>query len=188
MAEGKAPVEERVDGGIYADFDTFLKQGIKEYYDRGWTTRRGNFIALLIACSFALGAPVAQAVEPGVVVTGTANKIDEDKTAAELLGGVPADKRWVRVFVEWSTLEPSTKGAYENNLLTGLDGKVAVNPSGGLIAKGHPVGATGCAQLYELVKQLRGEAANQVRNAEIGLAHNLGGPGVVSTVTILGRR
>jgi len=70
---------------------------------------------------------------------------------------------------------------------TGLDGKVAVNPSGGLIAKGHPVGATGCAQVYELVKQLRGEAANQARNAEIGLAHNLGGTGVVSTVTILGR-
>ena len=70
---------------------------------------------------------------------------------------------------------------------TGLDGKVAVNPSGGLIAKGHPVGATGCAQVYELVKQLRGEAANQVLNAQIGLAHNLGGTGVVSTVTILGR-
>lgn len=70
---------------------------------------------------------------------------------------------------------------------TGLDGRVAVNPSGGLIAKGHPVGATGCAQIYELVKQLRSEAANQVRNAGIGLAHNLGGSGVVSTVTILGR-
>jgi acetyl-CoA C-acetyltransferase len=69
---------------------------------------------------------------------------------------------------------------------TALDGAVAVNPSGGLIAKGHPVGATGCAQIYELVKQLRGEAANQVRNAEIALAHNLGGSGVVSAVTILG--
>jgi acetyl-CoA C-acetyltransferase len=70
---------------------------------------------------------------------------------------------------------------------TGLDGRVAVNPSGGLIAKGHPVGATGCAQIYELVKQLRGEAGNQVRNADVALAHNLGGTGVVSTVTILGR-
>jgi hypothetical protein len=35
--------------GIYLDFDAFLKQGIKEYYDRGWTTRKGNFIGLLIA-------------------------------------------------------------------------------------------------------------------------------------------
>ena len=67
------------------------------------------------------------------------------------------------------------------------DGRVAVNPSGGLIAKGHPVGATGCAQIYELVRQLRGEAANQVRGCEVALAHNLGGTGVVSTVTILGR-
>jgi len=70
---------------------------------------------------------------------------------------------------------------------TSLDGKVTVNPSGGLIAKGHPVGATGCAQIYELVRQLRGEAANQVRDVEFALAHNLGGTGVVSTVTILGR-
>lgn len=70
---------------------------------------------------------------------------------------------------------------------TALEGKIPVNPSGGLIAKGHPVGATGCAQLYELVRQLRGVAANQVRDAEIALAHNLGGSGVVSTVTILGR-
>jgi len=69
---------------------------------------------------------------------------------------------------------------------TGLEGKLAVNPSGGLLAKGHPVGATGCAQIYELVKQLRGEAANQVPGAWVGLAHNLGGSGVVSTVTLLG--
>ncbi|MBI1848170.1 MAG: thiolase domain-containing protein [Candidatus Rokubacteria bacterium] len=70
---------------------------------------------------------------------------------------------------------------------TALGGKVAVNPSGGLISKGHPVGATGVAQIYELVRQLRDEAANQVRGAEIALAHNLGGTGVVSTVTVLGR-
>ena len=37
------------DRGIYTSFDAFLKQAIKEYYDRGWTTRRGNFIALLIS-------------------------------------------------------------------------------------------------------------------------------------------
>ena len=68
-----------------------------------------------------------------------------------------------------------------------VDGRIAINPSGGLIAKGHPVGATGCAQIYELVRQLRGEAANQVSGCEIALAHNLGGTGVVSTVTVLGR-
>ncbi|MDE2180831.1 MAG: thiolase domain-containing protein [candidate division NC10 bacterium] len=72
--------------------------------------------------------------------------------------------------------------------LTELDGKLPTNPSGGLLSKGHPVGATGLAQIYEIVKQLRGEAINQVKDAEIGLAHNLGGTGAVSTVHILKRR
>src|SRR5439155_25084093 len=54
-------------------------------------------------------------------------------------------------------------------------GKVVVNPSGGLISKGHPLGATGLAQCYELTRQLRGTAqATQVEGARIGLQHNLG--------------
>lgn len=69
MADGKAPVEDRVDTGIYADFDSFLKQGIKEYYDRGWTTRRGNFIALLIA-----SGQTAFALAKDSVVDGTGTK------------------------------------------------------------------------------------------------------------------
>ena len=69
MADGKAPVEERADGGIYADFDSFLKQGIKEYYDRGWTTRRGNFIALLIA-----SGQTAFALAKDSVVDGSGTK------------------------------------------------------------------------------------------------------------------
>jgi len=72
--------------------------------------------------------------------------------------------------------------------LTALDGSIPINPSGGLLAKGHPVGATGIAQIYEIVRQLRGEAINQVRDAQIGLAQNLGGTGAVSTVHILKRR
>lgn len=72
--------------------------------------------------------------------------------------------------------------------LTALDGKIPINPSGGLLSKGHPVGATGLAQIYEIVGQLRGEAINQVKGAEIGLAHNLGGTGAVSTVHVLKRR
>ena len=65
------------------------------------------------------------------------------------------------------------------------EGGPVVNPSGGLLSKGHPVGATGSAQIYEVVKQLRGNAANQVRDARIGLAHNMGGTCAVATVTIL---
>ena len=71
--------------------------------------------------------------------------------------------------------------------LTALDGKLPINTSGGLKAKGHPVGATGVSQIFELVKQLRGEAAGedrQVENARHGLAVNFGGFGnnVVSTI------
>jgi acetyl-CoA C-acetyltransferase/acetyl-CoA acyltransferase len=59
---------------------------------------------------------------------------------------------------------------------TRLGGKVVVNPSGGLKAKGHPIGATGAAQVTEIVEQLRGEAGNrQVEGARIGLVDTLGG-------------
>jgi acetyl-CoA acyltransferase len=59
---------------------------------------------------------------------------------------------------------------------TALGGRVPVNPSGGLLAKGHPIGATGCAQLVELVDQLRGRCgARQVDGAQVALAENGGG-------------
>jgi benzoylsuccinyl-CoA thiolase BbsB subunit len=57
-----------------------------------------------------------------------------------------------------------------------LDGRIAVNPSGGLLSKGHPIGATGAAQVVEVVRQLRGEAgARQVPGAKVGLSHATGG-------------
>lgn len=68
---------------------------------------------------------------------------------------------------------------------TSVGGALPVNPSGGLKAKGHPPGATGIAQCVELFEQLRGTAVNQVDGARIGLAHNIGGPTAVATVTIL---
>ena len=59
-------------------------------------------------------------------------------------------------------------------------GKYVVNPSGGLISKGHPLGATGLAQCYELCSQVRGEAdKRQVEGAKVGLQHNLGLGGAV---------
>lgn len=59
---------------------------------------------------------------------------------------------------------------------TALGGRIPVNPSGGLISRGHPVGATGVAQVCELTWQLRGEAEQrQVADARVGLAHNGGG-------------
>ncbi|MCK5023257.1 MAG: thiolase domain-containing protein [Candidatus Aenigmarchaeota archaeon] len=71
---------------------------------------------------------------------------------------------------------------------TALGGRIPVNTSGGLKSKGHPVGATGIAQIIELVTQLNGEAGKrQVKNANIGLAHNVGGSGATVTVHILSR-
>lgn len=70
---------------------------------------------------------------------------------------------------------------------TQVGGDIAINPSGGLLSKGHPVGATGIGQLYEIVRQLRGEHPNQVANARLGLAQNVGGAGVACTVSILER-
>lgn len=70
---------------------------------------------------------------------------------------------------------------------TGMQGDVVINPSGGLLAKGHPVGATGVGQIVEVAKQLRGEHANQVQGAAFGMTHNLGGAGVACTVHIVGR-
>ncbi len=60
-----------------------------------------------------------------------------------------------------------------------IGGKVAINPSGGLKSKGHPIGATGAAQVYEIVRQLRGEVEpeRQVPDARIGLTDTLGGDG-----------
>ncbi len=69
---------------------------------------------------------------------------------------------------------------------TYLEGRIPVNVDGGLLAKGHPVGATGASQIRTLVKQLRGEAGEtQVSKAETGLAHNLGGIGMYCATTIL---
>jgi acetyl-CoA C-acetyltransferase len=71
---------------------------------------------------------------------------------------------------------------------TALGGRIPVNTSGGLKAKGHPVGATGVAQAIEICDQLRGTAGKrQVADAKIGLCQNMGGSGASSVVHILGR-
>lgn len=71
-----------------------------------------------------------------------------------------------------------------------LGGRIPVNTSGGLVAKGHPVGATGCAQIVEIADQLRGRCgARQVAGARVGMAQNGGGwigdDTAATTLTIL---
>jgi len=69
-----------------------------------------------------------------------------------------------------------------------VGGKIPVNVDGGLLSKGHPIGATGGSQIRTIVRQLRGEAGEtQLENTKVGLIHNVGGVGTYANVTILRR-
>jgi len=77
-------------------------------------------------------------------------------------------------------------GAFVESGATALGGRVPINTSGGLKARGHPLGATGIAQAVEIVYQLRGKAgARQVKDARVGLTHNVGGTGGTCLVHVL---
>jgi acetyl-CoA acyltransferase len=88
--------------------------------------------------------------------------------------------------------KPGDGGALAERGDTTLGGRIPVNPSGGLESKGHPIGATGLGQIFELVGQLRGEAgARQVEGARLAIAENGGGligiEEAVASVVILGQ-
>jgi acetyl-CoA C-acetyltransferase len=84
--------------------------------------------------------------------------------------------------------EPGAGGIAAERGDTSLGGNVPVNPSGGLKAKGHPIGATGAAQIAEVVTQLRGEAGpRQVDGARTGVTHTLGGNTATVLVSVFGR-
>ena len=92
--------------------------------------------------------------------------------------------------ITWEDLGFCEKGKGKDWIEQGgpkLGGEKPVNTSGGLKAKGHPIGATGVSQVVELWEQLRGEAGErQVEGARIGLTHNMGGIGTVVLVNIFG--
>ena len=78
-------------------------------------------------------------------------------------------------YEELGLCEPGEGGRMVDEGATRIGGRIPVNPSGGLLAKGHPLGATGLGQIAEVVTQLRGEAgARQVERARIGLTSNMG--------------
>ena len=90
------------------------------------------------------------------------------------------------VFEDLGFCEKGFGGSAVVEGMTSLDGKIPINTSGGLKSKGHPVGATGIAQIIELNEQLTGKAGKrQVKNARIGLAQNMGGSGASCTINIL---
>jgi len=75
-----------------------------------------------------------------------------------------------------------------NSKETYKEGSIPVNIDGGLLSKGHPIGATGASQVRTIVLQLRGEMGDmQVNDPEIGLVHNIGGVGLYANVLIFGR-
>lgn len=84
--------------------------------------------------------------------------------------------------------KPGKGGSLVKKEITTIDGEIPVNTSGGLKSKGHPVGATGTAQAYEIYLQLTEQAERrQVKDAEIGLTHNVGGSGATAAVHIYRR-
>jgi acetyl-CoA C-acetyltransferase len=118
------------------------------------------------------------------------------KTAYEMAAVKPHEIQVAEIhdcftFVELMSYEdlefcPTGKGGQliDNNE-TNIGGRIPINTSGGLKAKGHPVGATGTAQAYEIYLQLTGQAdKRQVKNAKLGLTHNVGGSGATATVHI----
>jgi acetyl-CoA C-acetyltransferase len=85
-------------------------------------------------------------------------------------------------------VEKGQGGPYALDGCTALTGPRPINASGGLKSKGHPVGATGVAQICDVVQQIRGEAGErQVAKNSLGLAQNLGGSGATAVVTVMGR-
>ena len=84
--------------------------------------------------------------------------------------------------------EPGTGGLAAEKGWTSIGGKIPVNPSGGLKSKGHPIGATGAAQIVEIATQLRRDAGpRQVEGARTGLTHTLGGNTATVLVSLFGR-
>ena len=92
---------------------------------------------------------------------------------------LPHDHPMILIDEGWRALESGR---------TAIDGELPVNVSGGLKARGHPVGATGLAQVAEVVWQLRGQAeGRQLDGVRVGLTQNIGGFGCNNLVTILRR-
>jgi acetyl-CoA C-acetyltransferase len=142
------------------------------------------------------GTPLMQEVQDLLHIAATYNS---GKMAYEAAGIGPEDVDVVELhdcfsmteiiaIEELGFFEKGTGWEAVQNKQTQHGGIIPVNTSGGLLSKGHPIGATGIAQIIQIVDQLNQRAVNQVENAKIGLAQNLGGTGAYSTVHIFRRR
>ncbi|PSP66257.1 3-ketoacyl-CoA thiolase [Halobacteriales archaeon QS_1_69_70] len=122
--------------------------------------------------------------------------VDSGEAAFEMAGRDPADVDVAELHDMFTILEflqleglgfaaPGEAWRMAADGRTALDGDLPVNPSGGLKSKGHPLGATGVAQAYELYVQLVGDAGERSVGADVGLACNVGGFGNCVTTTVM---
>src|SRR5262245_2897837 len=136
-------------------------------------------------------------MKPGFAYTGFPATTQAAQSAYEQAGVTPQDIDLAEVhdcftiteilnYEDLGFCKRGEGGKFVEEGRASLGGEKPVNVSGGLKSYGHPVGATRVRMIYELVMQLRGRAGErQVKDAHIGLAHNLGGPGAISCVSIL---
>jgi len=146
-----------------------------------------------------LGSSPMTLTSRGTLLTSFTCAVEAAKQAYKMAGITPTDVDVAEVhdcfsiteiinYEDLSFCERGQGGKFVEEGQTYIGGKIPVNVDGGLLAKGHPVGATGASQIRTLVQQLRGEAGEtQVKGAEIALAHNLGGIGMYCAITILKR-
>jgi len=135
----------------------------------------------------------------GTSLTSFTCSVEAAKQAYKMAGITPEDIKVAEVhdcftiteiinYEDLGFCERGQGGRLVEEEQTYIGGEIPVNVDGGLLAKGHPVGATGASQIRTLVQQLRGEAGEtQVKGAGVALAHNLGGIGMYCAVTILKR-
>ena len=150
---------------------------------------------------FAVVSGVAGATDTHVVheradPTTMGAVVDSGEAALEMAGRDPADVDVAELHDMFTILEflqleglgfaaPGEAWRMAADGRTALDGDLPVNPSGGLKSKGHPLGATGVAQAYELYVQLVGDAGERSVGADVGLACNVGGFGNCVTTTVM---
>jgi len=135
---------------------------------------RESFTGLSVARQAARQAYAMAGIGPGQVDVA---EVHDCFTIAELMA-----------YEDLGFAEPGRGSALIREGQTHKEGRIPVNVDGGLLSKGHPVGATGGSMIRTVVLQLRDEAGPmQVKDPQIGLVHNIGGVGLYGNVTILGR-
>jgi acetyl-CoA C-acetyltransferase len=148
--------------------------GVGSATDTLSTTGRTNFTGLTCAVEAARQAYKMAGIGPDDVDVA---EVHDCFTIAEIMA-----------YENLGFCKPGEGGKLIEESQTYIGGKIPVNVDGGLLSKGHPIGATGGSQIRTIVLQLQGEAGKvQVDGAEIGLVHNVGGVGVYANVIILRR-